>query len=274
MEIDAVLEVEAGDPQIAIDFLVANINLSKSRLKDLMNKGGVWRVDKNGDRQRLRRAMTDILVGDQIEIFYDDDLLALKPLKAELVEDAGQYSVWNKPAGMPLLGNDWGDFHSFARAVELAFNPTREIFWLAALDYEASGLLILAHTRKAALAFSNQFAVEGFSGASLHYRADVQGDIGAEELLDRPIDEAPAITRLKKVRYDVRPNRSVVDIWPQTGREHQIVRHFAAVGYPIAGDERYHEEDEGVEGLRLRLIELAYSCPVSGEAKTFSLVNE
>ncbi|TCS40002.1 pseudouridine synthase family protein [Reinekea marinisedimentorum] len=274
MEIDAVLEVEAGDPQIAIDFLVANINLSKSRLKDLMNKGGVWRVDKNGDRQRLRRAMTDILVGEQIEIFYDDDLLALKPLKAELLEDAGQYSVWNKPAGMPLHGSDWGDFQSFARAVELAFNPAREIFWLAALDYEASGLLILAHTRKAALAFSNQLAVDGFEGASLHYRADVQGDLGAVDRLDQPIDGATAITRVKKARYDARPNRSVVDLWPETGREHQIVRQFAAAGNPVVGDERYRQEDDSVEGLRLRLVELAYSCPVSGEARTFSLIHE
>jgi tRNA pseudouridine32 synthase/23S rRNA pseudouridine746 synthase len=274
MEIDAVLEVEAGDPQIAIDFLVANVNLSKSRLKDLMNKGGVWRVDASNNRQRIRRAMTDIFVGDQIEIFYDDRLLALKPLKATLLEDAGQYSVWNKPFGMPLNGSDWGDFHSFCRAVEMAFNPAREIFWLSALDYQATGLLILAHTRKAALAFADQLSVDGFEAtARLHYRADVQGDYIGGESLDEPLDSASAVTQVKKVRYDKRPDRTIVDVWPQTGRTDQVVRHLAQAGFPVIGDERYADHEAG-EGLRLRLVEMVFQCPVSGEQKHYSLVNE
>ena len=68
MKIDAVLEVEAGDPQILVEFLLSNVNLSKSRLKDVMSKGGIWRVTNDGERTRVRRAMTDIFVGEQIQI--------------------------------------------------------------------------------------------------------------------------------------------------------------------------------------------------------------
>ena len=272
MEIDAVLEVEAGDPQIAIDFLVANVNLSKSRLKDLMNKGGVWRVDQRGQRERIRRAMTDVLVGEQIEIFYNDELLALKPQRAELIEDLGQYSVWNKPADMPLEGSDWGDFNSFARAVELEFSPPRECFWLTALDYQAAGLLVLAHSRKTALAFSETFASEKFTDAQLHYRADVAGDIGQITEIDLELDQQAATTQLAKVRYDERPNRSVVDLWPKTGVKDQLVRHLNAKGFPIIGDERYAHDLESHEGLRLRLVEMSFLCPVTGEAKNYSLI--
>lgn len=272
MEIDAVLEVEAGDPQIAIDFLVANINLSKSRLKDLMNKGGVWRVTEDGERQRVRRAMTDILVGEQIEIFYDEALLSMKPVKAELLDDQGQYSVWNKPTGMPIDGDDWSDFACFRRALELAFNPTREIFWLSAIDYEASGVVIVAHSRKAAMMLTEQFAPGGFAGAEVHYRGDVQGDIGDITEIDLPVDGEQALTLVEKVRYDQRPDRSVVDIRPKTGRQDQVAIQLSELGHPLVGDERYGPEDEENEGLRLRLVELSFQCPVTGESKAFSVI--
>lgn len=272
MEIDAVLEVEAGDPQIAIDFLVMNINLSKSRLKDLMNKGGVWRVTKAGERDRIRRAMTDILVGEQIEIFYDEELLSHKPMKPELVLDMGQYSVWNKPAGMVLEGTDWGDFHAFTRAVELAFTPTREIYWLSGLDYEASGLLVIAHTRKAALAFSQSFESNGFTDGSVHYRADVVGDIDVDSAIHNTIDGAHAKTFIEKVKYDARPNRSVIDAWPQTGQTNQVRRHLAQIDHPVVGDLEYGQESDEYEGLRMRAVELSFNCPIDGQKQQFSLI--
>jgi tRNA pseudouridine32 synthase/23S rRNA pseudouridine746 synthase len=272
MEIDAVLEVEAGDPQIAIDFLLSNVNLSKTRLKDLMNKGGVWRVNLAGDRQRIRRAMTDIFVGEQIEIFYDEAVLTAKPIIPELLHDAGQYSVWNKPAGMTLDGTDFGDTNSFCRALDFQFKPVRENFWISAIDYQSTGLVVLAHTRKAALAFSETFDPDGFHNAMVHYRADVGGETPDELAIVAPLDNQPAQTRIRKIRYDARPDRSVIDIWLVTGRPEQARRHLAGQGYPIVGDEVYGSPDEDAMGLRLRAIELSFDCPVSGQNRYFTLV--
>jgi tRNA pseudouridine32 synthase/23S rRNA pseudouridine746 synthase len=272
MEIDAVLEVEAGDPQIAIEFLLANINLSKSRLKDLMSKGGVWRVTKEGERERLRRAMTDIFVGEQLEIFYNEDLLALKPLKPELIIDEGQYSVWNKPAGMPLLGNDFGDFHSFGRAVEYTFNPNRPIFWLSAIDYEATGMVILAHSRKAAADLTTQFNPEGLKGAEVHYRCEVIGDYQGGDRIDLDLEGEPSRSRVEKVRYDARPNRTVLDVWLETGREHQVRKQLAELGYPVIGDEEYGPENDEMEGLRLKIVELKFDCPLNGDIQHVSML--
>lgn len=273
MQIDAVLEVEAGDPQIAIDFLVANVNLSKSRLKDLMNKGGVWRVTKTGARDRLRRAMTDIFVGEQIEIFYDEDLLAIKPIKPELLEDLGQYSVWHKPQGVPLTGSDWGDFHSFTRALALAFKPERDLYWFQAFDYDASGLMVLAHTRKAAADLTVQFDPEGLNSTKIHYRCEVVGDYQGPETIDQILDDLNASTRVQKVRYDARPNRSVLDVWPATARPNQVRRHLADAGYPIVGDEPNGQESGIGEMLRMKIVELEFECPVKGQIQRFSLVD-
>jgi len=272
MEIDAVLEVEAGDPQIAIDFLVANVNLSKSRLKDLMNKGGVWRVTNDGDRSRIRRAMTDIFVGEQIEIFYDDAMMSLKPIAPELIDDQGQYSIWHKPAGMSLDGSDWGDFNSFTRSLELFFNPKRDVYWLSAFDYEATGVMVVAHTRKAAADLTVVFNPDGFEGGHLHYRCDVVGDFPDITELTQTVNNETAYSKVEKVRFDARPNRSIVDVWPTTGRKHQVRQQLAAAGYPVVGDELFGSVNEDIEGLRIRVMEASFECPVSGKIQRVSLV--
>lgn len=272
MEIDAVLEVEAGDPQIAIDFLVANINLSKSRLKELMNKGGVWRISLDGERERLRRAMTDIFVGEQIEIFYDESLFHTKPMHAELLSDMGQYSVWQKPTGMALFGNDFGDANTFSREANHKLNPARELLWLSSFDYEASGLVIVAHSRKAAAELTEQFHPSGFDGEPLHYRVELIGDLNQNGELSTVLDDSPARMRIEKVRYDVRPNRTIADVWPSTGQPSQIRRHFAELGYPLVGDEIFGVKVENHDSLRLKLVELSFTCPMSGEQQHFSLV--
>lgn len=270
MQIDAVLEVEAGDPQIAIDFLVDNINLSKTRLKDLMNKGGVWRVDQHDHRERLRRAMTDIFVGDQIEIFYDEALLSLKPLKAELLHDAGQYSVWSKPNGMPLTGTDWGDFNSFERAIELATHGEREFYWLTPFDYEASGVQVIAHSRKAAAQLAEIFDPEGLTSANITYRCEVAGDFTAESDGTVSLDEASARTRFKKIRFDAQPNRSVVEAQLETGRKCQVRRQLAALGFPVVGDEAYGRASEAEGLLKLKCVEVRFTCPLTQETLVFN----
>ncbi len=272
MEIDVVLEVEAGDPQIAIDFLLANVNLSKSRLKDLMNKGGVWRITKEGVRSRLRRAVSDVLVGERIEIFYSDALLAMKPLRAELLKDEGQYSVWNKPNGMPLTGNDWADFNSFERVLELHAKQDRETYWLAGFDYEASGLMLIAHTRKAAAALLSQYDPSGFQRAEVRYRCDVVGDFLLDGEIELDVDGEPALSVAEKIRYDERPDRSVLDVWPKTARDQQVRKQLSDLAHPVVGDEEFGLEEEDYEQLRLKIVELKFICPVSGENQHFSLL--
>lgn len=272
MEIDAVLEVEAGDPQIAIDFLVANVNLSKSRLKELMNKGGVWRVSLDGQRERLRRAMTDIFVGEQIEIFYDESLFHTKPLHADLINDMGQYSVWQKPTGMALFGNDFGDANTFCREADYKLNPSRELVWLSSFDYEASGIVLVAHSRKAAAELTEQFPPSGFDGGTVHYRAELVGDLSQDGELTTLLDGHTARMRVEKVRYDARPNRTIVDVWPLTGQPNQIRRHFAELGCPLVGDETFGVKAENLDSLRLKLVELSFTCPMSREQQHFSLV--
>lgn len=268
MQIDVVLEVEADDSLIAIDFLVDNIELSKSRLKDMMNKGAVWHVDGKNHRRRLRRAMTDLSVGDRLEVFYDDELLAIRPPLPRLIADHLQYSVWDKPPGLLSQGTDWGDHASVLRLVELYFKPRRDVFLVHRLDREASGLIIIAHARKAAAQLSALFA-DG-KAITKRYRVEVLGDAPDSGEIDTPIEGQSARTRFSKVRYEAHPNRSTLDVWIETGRKHQIRRHMDSIGFPVMGDPRYGVGNKNNEGMRLKAVELSFDCPITGVHQIFS----
>lgn len=66
--------VRACDPKVAVDFLAQHAGLSKSAVKDAMNKGAAWRVRKGA--RRARRAGTPRR-GDRRALHYDPPLLAL-----------------------------------------------------------------------------------------------------------------------------------------------------------------------------------------------------
>lgn len=271
IRIDIALEVESKDSLIAIDFLLDNVNLSKSRLKDVMNKGAVWIKQGSKPRTRLRRAMTDLKVGDIVEMFYDEQLLALKPVKMQPVADKEQYSVWDKPAGMLTQGNEWGDHTALLRMVELSFNPRREAILIHRLDREASGLVVVAHSRKIAAALSELFK----SGhVKKRYRIEVLGNIADYSNsgdINLPLDGKNADTRFEMIRYEAAKNYSIVDVWLGTGRKHQIRRHFDHIGFPVIGDPKYGKGNKNQSGMKLNAVELSFQCPISGKEVNYSV---
>lgn len=72
-----------------------------------------------------------------------------------------------------------------------------------------------------------------------------------------------------------------MDLFPATGRQHQLRRHLAGIGHPIVGEPRYHRGDavrEGAvfegwlgKGLFLWALELRFAHPVTGERLHFCI---
>ena len=56
-----------------------------------------------------------------------------------------------------------------------------------------------------------------------------------------------------------------LDVTIETGRHHQIRRHFDAIGHPVLGDPRYGAGNKNREGMRLAAVYLAVVEPFSGE---------
>jgi len=83
--------------------------------------------------------------------------LSIEASPAILVEDCGDYSIWNKPSGMLSQGSKWGDHCTIYRWVEKNLQPERAAFVVHRLDRAATGLILLAHKKSVASQFSRLF---------------------------------------------------------------------------------------------------------------------
>lgn len=257
-------------PQAAglADFLAAHSGLAKARVKECMTKGGVWLQREGGKVQRSRKAKTMLRPGDRVLFYYDEAILALEPPAPRLVADLIDYSVWDKPPGLLAQGSQFGDHCSLLRLAQLAFSPPREAFLVHRLDREASGLMLIAHTKRAAAGLSRIFQSHS---VLKQYAITVQGlwDKGEEGSIVLPLDGKEAITNYQLLGQDQEQGTSSLLITLQTGRLHQIRRHFAMSGFPVMGDPKYGVGNKNRSGLALRAVRVAFDCPLSGQHRDF-----
>jgi len=253
------------------DFFYRHTGLSKTKIKDAMKKGAVLKKTGTGKRKRIRRATAMSQTGDLLEIYYDSNLLSHKPPLGKLIKDFQNYSIWYKPDGLMAQGNNFGDHCSLIRQAEIFFNNKRKIFPVHRLDREASGLMILAHSKDAAKKISRLFQNRKIVK---HYNVSVLGNPGAEKKKGEiriPLDGRESVTEYRVEGYDRENNTSNVHVMIKTGRKHQIRRHFDLAGYPVMGDPMYGKGNKNKEGLQLKAIKLEFRCPYDNEQKIFSL---
>lgn len=244
---------------VAVDFLAEKTGLSKAKLKDAMNKGACWWVLK-GKQQRLRRATKELFKGSRIQLYYDEHVLARPTLDAVCLKDFGDYSAWIKPHGMLAQGSQWGDHCSLLRAVEIKRNAIP--YLIHRLDADATGLMLVAHTGQAAAKLSHLFQSRELYK---EYRAWVEGHlvIDGERIIDTPIEDKEARSRVTTLRYDAETNQTWVQVVIETGRKHQIRRHLAGIGFPIVSDRLYGSA--GKVPLQLIAYRLAFDSPFSNQ---------
>jgi RluA family pseudouridine synthase len=189
-----------------------------------------------------------------LEIVFEDDYLA----------------VINKPAGFPVSGNQ---FRTIQNA--LPFNLKKSICTDALklprpvhrLDVPTSGLLVIAKTAKTLMKLGQQLEKKEFDK---RYRAIVAGKLPEEGLVAEPIKGQSAKTIFRLVQYVPSLKTiwlSLVDLYPLTGRTHQLRKHMSGLGFPIVGDKMYCKDAPLLKGkgLFLSAVELKFKHPVGGE---------
>ncbi len=118
------------------------------------------------------------------------------------------------------------------------------------LDKDTSGLIVVAKDNK-----SHRFLAKQFKNHEVKkmYMAIVSGSVEYDEgIIDEPIARSPfdrkkmrisyVASREAVTRYHVLSrckDASVLEVFPQTGRTHQIRVHMAHLGHPILGDRQY-----------------------------------
>ena len=245
----------------ACDVLAAHTGLSKTRIKQAMNKGAVWHQRPKTKLRRLRKATATVKPGDRLLLYYDPAILSLTPTDASCQLDMQHYSIWLKPAGLMTQGTRYGDHCALSRQVERHFKMKREALLVHRIDREAAGLVIIAHSRTAAAKLS---AMLRENRISKRYAVWVLGDLtehATDGRIEFDIDDKRAVTLYKTVRYDRGRNQTLAHVQIGTGRLHQIRRHFAQIGFPVMGDPRYGLGNKCPGGLRLVAFSIAMDCP-------------
>jgi tRNA pseudouridine32 synthase/23S rRNA pseudouridine746 synthase len=253
----------------AVDRLAVESGLSRQAIKRAMQKGAVW-LSRGKKTQRLRRSKRALQPGDELHLYYDSHVLNEQPPKPELIADEGDYSIWYKPYGLRSQGSKWGDHCTINRQAEQLLLPQRPAFVVHRLDRAATGLIIIAHSRKMAAAFSRMFRERRIEK---RYQVVVHGKFEQSEtpftVID-PLEGKSACSHFTLVDYDPALQRSVLDVSLETGRKHQIRRHLAGLGYPVVGDRLYGVPGDD-ENLQLMACFLAFECPLTGTAKQYRL---
>ena len=231
-----------------------------------MQKGAVW-YSRGKHTRRIRRASKSMRAGDVLHIYYNEQVLATVPTPPRLMADETEYSVWYKPFGVRSQGSKWGDHCTVYRWAERHLKPERSSFTVHRLDMAATGLMLVAHQKKAAAALA-----ELFRGRKIekHYRAVASGTFAPSQepiTVETPIDGRSARTLVRVL--ETRDARTLLDVEIETGRKHQIRRHLAELGHPVIGDRLYGSDVS--QNLQLTARSLAFICPVTGEPKRYDL---
>ena len=258
----------------AVDLLAESSSLSKQQIKRVMMQGAVW-ISSGKKTQRIRRAKRSLSVGDTLHIYYDKHVLDKQVIEPTLIADFGHYSVWNKPYGLLSQGSKWGDHCTVTRWAEQHLSPQRNAFVVHRLDRAANGLIVIAHQKQAAAKLSALFQQRDIEKK---YRIWVDGNFSsivkndAPVTVREPIDGKHAVSHFVLLHFDEQTNRSLLDVLIETGRKHQIRRHSASLGFPVAGDRLYGHTDD--DNLQLNAYYLAFSCPFTQQRRTFNILDD
>lgn len=192
-----------------------------------------------------------------------------------VVNDDRDLVVVDKPSGLlSVPGRDPAHADSALSRVMARFPTARQVH---RLDLDTSGLLAFALRKKALVAMMAAFRERR---VAKRYVARVHGRVGPDEgLIDLPLSREPGRPRSVVDHEAGRPSRTrfrvvsrdadstLLDLFPETGRSHQLRVHLLALGHPILGDRFYAPPPVRAMAPRLLLhaAELTLPHPYSGE---------
>jgi len=192
------------------------------------------------------------------------------PLDLDLVYVDDWLAVINKPAGLVTSGPRRRTLTA-ALPHNLPTSPRPDAMPrphpVHRLDARTRGLVVVARTHSANVELSRAFQERP---VFKRYRALVGGSLTGEGVVDLPVDGRSARSRWRCISVAQAPvtdTLTTVDLWPETGRKHQLRRHLASLGHPVLGDGLHTESGPVLkgQGLMLAAVQLRLPHPHTGQ---------
>lgn len=163
--------------------------------------------------------------------------------------------VVDKPSSIPIHPSGRYNHNTLVQILQ-SHHGFNKLSPMHRLDRLTSGILILAKNPHAAQKFQIQNVKEKV------YLTRVHGDFPFDETtVNEPVkvachklslnivaaDGKPSTTVFKKVFYDAKTDSTVLEVYPKTGRTHQIRVHLQFLGHPVLNDPLYASKDWRVD---------------------------
>lgn len=242
--------------------------------------------------QTPSKAAYKLEVGDEVTISLPDqapfELTAEPDIPVHIIHEDDTFVVVNKPAGIvvhPGHGNEHGTLLNglLARYPEIfsvGLDETRAGI-VHRIDKDVSGVLVVARTQSTFDHLVMQFQQRT---VEKHYLALVeQHPVNDKGVIDAPIGRDPKHRKRMAVHRDGKPSvtefytrdyfgdHALLDVFPHTGRTHQIRVHLSFINCPIVGDNVYGFRKQRIKMKRIFLHahKLQFQHPDTGISVQF-----
>lgn len=203
----------------------------------------------------------------------------LKQIESRILYEDKRIMIINKPSGLAVHGGSGLSFGLIEALRELRPND-KQLELVHRLDRDTSGCLIIAKKRSALRRLHEQLR-EG--SMDKRYLTLLKGKWkGTSKWVDAPllknvirsgerlvfVDPKGKEARTQFIPYSVSDTASLMTVKLDTGRTHQIRVHAQYLGNPIAGDDKYGDEEfnrelksKGLKRLFLHAFSLRFHLP-------------
>jgi len=206
--------------------------------------------------------------------------------KINVIFEDNHLLVVEKPVNMPACEDESGDkdlLNVLKDYIKEKYNKPGNVYLglVHRLDRPVGGVMVFAKTSKAASRLSKQVVEHELEKT---YLAVVCGKVPESgKLHDYLVKDSKKnhsyVTdkehgkeaRLSYKRLSYKDGYSLVEIYLETGRSHQIRVQFSSRGFPLVGDAKYNNNHDGKTSVALFAKKLIFKHPVSKEKLCFEL---